>query len=148
MNIFFSLLFLFLFLLLVSLRKQEPGVFGWIDVLDILSHVLDVTNSSVDFSTETIQNLKWEGQCFARKEVASLVSTYIYMYIFSTPSSISPPSRLITLSSNVDPSFYLFFHSFIRHLPKQPLYYRYRRYLSPRRGKDIWIRSTSSSGRR
>ena len=53
------------------------GVIGFVDVLDLLVYVLEVTDqSSRDITKESVENIKWQGQCFERQNVGSLVSTF------------------------------------------------------------------------
>jgi len=47
-------------------------VMGFIDVLDILACVLEVTANSEDITKERIANIKWEGQCFIRQNAGVL----------------------------------------------------------------------------
>jgi CBS domain-containing protein len=53
---------------------EKPGVFGFVDVFDLLVYVLEVTNQSTDLTKESIENLKWEGKCFARAEAGPLTN--------------------------------------------------------------------------
>jgi len=51
------------------------GVVGFVDVLDLLVYLLDVTGqSSKDITKDSIENIKWEGQCFERNSSGSLIN--------------------------------------------------------------------------
>jgi len=50
------------------------GIFGFVDVLDILCHALEVARNSKDLQTETIENLKWEGKVFSWQNVGSIAN--------------------------------------------------------------------------
>jgi len=53
----------------------SSGVFGFVDVLDLMVFALEVTNSTnKPFSQESIQNLKWEGKIFSREIVGNLTN--------------------------------------------------------------------------
>jgi len=51
-----------------------PGLYGFVDVLDILLYILEVGSWSPNLRTETIQNLKWEGQCLSRQTAGKLIN--------------------------------------------------------------------------
>jgi len=55
-------------------HDPKIGVVGFVDVLDLLRFVIDITQSSQDISHETIENLKWEGRCFEREKSGCLVN--------------------------------------------------------------------------
>jgi len=65
---------------------EHVGVIGFVDVLDILVCVLELTSNSIDITTERIGNLKWEGQCFSRQKSGVI-------------SNISQSDPLVTVSS-------------------------------------------------
>jgi len=55
--------------------SAKPGVLGFVDVLDLMVYILDsVSESTKDITKETIQNLKWEGQCFSRVASGDLIN--------------------------------------------------------------------------
>jgi len=54
--------------------SSAPGVFGFVDVFDLLVSVLEVTSESKDITKESIQNLNWEGKCFGRQETGPVVN--------------------------------------------------------------------------
>jgi len=58
----------------VVVDDEKPGVWGFVDVLDIMSCVLEITTESRDITKESVQNLKWEGQCFIRQMTGMLVN--------------------------------------------------------------------------
>jgi len=51
-----------------------PGLHGFVDVLDILLYILEVGSWSPHPKTETLQNLKWEGQCLSRQTAGKLIN--------------------------------------------------------------------------
>lgn len=53
---------------------EKPGVFGFVDVFDLLVYVLEVTKESSDLTKESTENLKWEGKCFSRAEAGPLTN--------------------------------------------------------------------------
>jgi len=52
--------------------EDSVGVVGFVDVLDLLVCVIEVTNNSLDVTKERFENLKWEGQCFSRQTSGSI----------------------------------------------------------------------------
>jgi len=55
--------------------SEKPGVFGFVDVLDLMVFALEVSSSSnKPFTKESIQNLKWEGKIFSREIVGNLTN--------------------------------------------------------------------------
>jgi CBS domain-containing protein len=58
----------------VVVDDQRPGVWGFVDVLDLLHCVVSVTSESKDITKESLRNVKWEGQCFGRQMSGMLVN--------------------------------------------------------------------------
>jgi len=53
----------------------KVGVVGFVDVLDLLTFVVETADQTKkDISRESMQTLKWEGQCFQRQSSGSLVN--------------------------------------------------------------------------
>jgi CBS domain-containing protein len=53
----------------------KVGVVGFVDVLDLMVYVIDIADQSGrDITKESMANLKWEGQCFVRQNIGSLVN--------------------------------------------------------------------------
>jgi 5'-AMP-activated protein kinase regulatory gamma subunit len=53
----------------------KPGVLGFVDVLDLLVFIVDnISNEIQDITKESIQNLKWAGQCFSRTIAGELIN--------------------------------------------------------------------------
>jgi CBS domain-containing protein len=53
----------------------KVGVVGFVDVLDLMVYVIDIADQSGrDITKESMENLKWEGQCFIRQNIGSLVN--------------------------------------------------------------------------
>jgi len=51
------------------------GVLGFVDVLDLVFFVIETTHqSSKNITEETIQNIKWEGQCFDIEKTGTLMN--------------------------------------------------------------------------
>jgi len=55
-------------------EPDQPGVIGFVDVLDLLNYVLEVVSQGRDITKETTENLKWEGKCFSRHETGPLTN--------------------------------------------------------------------------
>jgi CBS domain-containing protein len=56
-------------------EDPKVGVVGFVDVLDLVTFVIETSNrSGKDISEESTQNLKWEGQCFERTHTGHLVN--------------------------------------------------------------------------
>jgi len=47
---------------------------GFVDVLDVMAFLLDITSNSTDITKESIQNLKWEGTCFGIEKSGALLN--------------------------------------------------------------------------
>lgn len=58
--------------LAAAVMDESVGVIGFVDVLDLLVCVIEVTNNSVDITKERFENLRWEGQCFSRQTSGSI----------------------------------------------------------------------------
>jgi CBS domain-containing protein len=58
----------------VIVDDDKPGVWGFVDVLDIMYCVLEVCSESKDITKESMQNLRWEGQCYVRQMAGMLVN--------------------------------------------------------------------------
>jgi len=63
------------------------GVLGFVDVVDVLTHVLEVASQSKDVKSENMMNLRWEGKIFGWQNVGSI-------------ANISRLNSLETISSN------------------------------------------------
>jgi len=51
------------------------GVIGFVDVLDLLVYVIDISDqNSLDITKHNFMNLKWEGKCFEIQSSGSLVN--------------------------------------------------------------------------
>jgi len=78
----------------------KTGVLGFVDVLDLLSFVLETAElSSKSVTDETFQNLKWEGQCFEIERIGNLMnaSRADPMYTVSCNSSLWDAVKLMSL---------------------------------------------------
>jgi CBS domain-containing protein len=53
---------------------EKPGVWGFVDVLDLMLCIVEVTKESDDVTKERVENLKWEGQCYSRQMTGYLVN--------------------------------------------------------------------------
>jgi len=47
---------------------------GFVDVLDVMAFLLNITSNSVDITKESIQNLKWEATCFGIEKTGALLN--------------------------------------------------------------------------
>jgi len=63
------------------------GVLGFVDVVDVLTHVLETASQSKDVKSENMMNLRWEGKIFGWQNVGSI-------------ANISRLNSLETISSN------------------------------------------------
>jgi len=53
-------------------EDSNVGIIGFVDVVDILSSVLEITSNSTDITKERLHNLKWEGLCYSRQQSGAL----------------------------------------------------------------------------
>jgi len=53
---------------------SEKLFVGFVDVLDICTHILDVTNWRNDLSVDSFKNLLWEGQNFVSEDSGQLIN--------------------------------------------------------------------------
>jgi len=66
------------------------GVVGFVDVLDLMSFVIDTADqTNRDITKESMATLKWEGQCFERQNSGSLVNLSRADPLFRIKSSSS-----------------------------------------------------------
>jgi len=54
--------------------SEKPGIWGFVDILDLMFCILEVAKESSDLTTERIENLKWEGQCYTRQLSGNVVN--------------------------------------------------------------------------
>ncbi len=54
----------------------EKLFIGFVDALDIVTHVLQVTDWAKDVSEETYRSLEWQGQRFASETAGQLMSAF------------------------------------------------------------------------
>jgi len=76
----------------------KVGVVGFVDVLDLMVYVIDIADQSGrDITKESMQNLKWEGQCFVRQNIGSLVnvSRANPLYKISSDASLEDAVQLM-----------------------------------------------------
>jgi len=74
------------------------GVVGFVDVLDLMIYVIDVADQSGrDITKESMENLKWEGKCFERQNIGSLVnvSRANPMYTIDSKASLEEAVQLM-----------------------------------------------------
>jgi len=73
----------------VITHSEKPGVLGFVDVMDLMTFVAD--SVSGDITKESIQDLKWEGQC-----IAWTVSGDLINYSQTDPyCAVSPKTSLL-----------------------------------------------------
>jgi len=59
---------------ITDLQIGGSGVLGFVDVLDIMTHVLQVASQSKELKTENMMNLRWEGKVFGWQNVGSIAN--------------------------------------------------------------------------
>jgi len=73
------------------------GVVGFVDVLDLLVYVLDVADQNAkDITVESVENIKWEGQCFERQNIGTIInrSQTDPLYTISAKASLMEAVKL------------------------------------------------------
>jgi hypothetical protein len=57
--------------------EQQKQVYGFVDVLDILSCIVDILDKDKGSDMSQIKDLKWEGKTFSNRPTFSVMSTTI-----------------------------------------------------------------------
>jgi len=59
----------------VVTSSDKPGVLGFVDVLDIMTFLLDaLAAESMEFSEQSFRNIQWQGKAFAQESCGSLIN--------------------------------------------------------------------------
>jgi len=54
--------------------SERPGIYGFVDVLDLMACILEVASESKDITRERVENLKWQGKCLTWKQSGTLIN--------------------------------------------------------------------------